>query len=232
MLKRREMNNHNREKNYYETRALLTLERLNLFETGYLVKSERPDFISADGKYGVEVTRTVYEEDAVNNTIFEKNLKGKSFTNVRKDLLRRFYSNGATPTFTHNLGLLPPNVFFGYAAKARWFSTNQACNTIKKKFLHINHTPYQESEILNLYVFSESFRDYELHHIRRIIDEIKKETYNRRFNTIYFDDCGWFYECNLDSDTIRFFDTQAFLHDICVEAKAFVDKDDVSLNER
>lgn len=226
------MANHNREKDYYETRARLTLERLNLFEAGYLVKSERPDFISVDGKYGIEVTRTVYKEDVENSAIFRKYLKGNNITNVRNDMVRRFYANGATPTFTHNLGIFPPNIFFGYGAKARWFSTNQACNAIKKKFQHINNTPYQESEILNLYVFSESFREYELHHIRRIIDEIKKETYNRRFNTIYFDDCGWFYECNLDSDTIRFFDTQAFLHDVCVEAKAFVDKGDVSLNEK
>ena len=226
------MANHNREKDYYETRARLTLERLNLFEAGYLVKSERPDFISVDGKYGIEVTRTVYKEDVENSAIFRKYLKGNNITNVRNDMLRRFYANGATPTFTHNLGIFPPNIFFGYVAKARWFSTNQACNTIKKKFQHINHTPYQESEILNLYVFSDSFRDYELHHIRRIIDEIKKETYTKRFNTIYFDDCGWFYECNLDSDTIRLFDTQAFLHDVCVGAKAFVDEDDVSLNEK
>ena len=130
------------------------------------------------------------------------------------------------------MSLFQQALIIGYATKARWFSTNHACNIIKKKFQLINNKPYQESEILNLYVFSESFMDYELHHIRQIIDEIKKRTYNRRFNTIYFDDCGWFYECNLDSDTIRFFDTQAFLHDICVEAKAFVDKDDVSLKKK
>ena len=108
------MANHNREKDYYETRARLTLERLNLFEAGYLVKSERPDFISVDGKYGIEVTRTVYKEDVENSAIFQKYLKCEqkiiqAFLNAMSSSCHWMYLNGFVTrvAFNLNLGAVP-----------------------------------------------------------------------------------------------------------------------------
>jgi hypothetical protein len=74
------------EKAYFEYYAKLHIDYACNFSPRYLKKSERPDFVSAENKLGLEVTRAVIEEWARREAVVKRHLK-----NSRRDfsLMRR-----------------------------------------------------------------------------------------------------------------------------------------------
>lgn len=68
------MKKHSFENDYYEIRALLTLQ--NLFENEYssLIRSESPDLKTLDNEIGIEITRTVNEQSKKEDVFFNKQL--------------------------------------------------------------------------------------------------------------------------------------------------------------
>jgi len=74
------------EKAYFEYYAKLHIDYACNFSPRYLKKSERPDFVSAENKLGLEVTRAVIEEWARQEAVVKRQLKkrGPDFSIIRK----------------------------------------------------------------------------------------------------------------------------------------------------
>ncbi len=74
------------EKAYFEYYAKLHIDYACNFSPRYLKKSERPDFVSAENKLGLEVTRAVIEEWARQEAIVKRQLKkrGPDFSVIRQ----------------------------------------------------------------------------------------------------------------------------------------------------
>lgn len=219
--------NHNREKQIYEMRAKLTLERLPELGLGSLVSSEMPDLLTQDGKFGIEVTRAITGNDAEQVAVFHKLLNGKSIQEIPQKTMLRFRKDGTKVVTTNHLGIVPSGIVCGYAPPAQWFSTQPVKDAIKRKLEHINQVQYQSTDKLALYVFTPMFKEYSKNKVQEVLDYIYpcQDAYIKSFDTIYIDDCGWFYECDMKRNIIRFFDTQSILHGINEDAKAFVDKE-------
>lgn len=74
------------EKAYFEYYAKLHIDYACNFNPRYLKKSERPDFVSAENKLGLEVTRAVIEEWARQEAVVKRHLKksGPDFSVIRE----------------------------------------------------------------------------------------------------------------------------------------------------
>ncbi len=74
------------EKAYFEYYAKLHIDYACNFSPRYLKKSERPDFVSAENKLGLEVTRAVIEEWARQEAVVKRQLKkrGPDFSVIRQ----------------------------------------------------------------------------------------------------------------------------------------------------
>lgn len=219
--------NHNREKQFYEMRAKLTLERLPGLELGSLISSEMPDLLTQDGKCGIEVTRAITGNDAEQVAVFHKLLNGKSIQEIPKKTMQRFRKDGTKVVTTDHLGIVPSDIVCGYSPAAQWFSTQPVKDAIKRKLEHINDVQYQSTDKLALYVFTSTFKDYSMNEVKEVLTHIYscQDICSKSFDTIYIDDCGWFYECDMRRKRVRFFDTQSILRRINEDAKAFVDKE-------
>lgn len=218
--------NHSKEKQFYEMRAKLTLERIPKLGYGQLIMSEKPDLLSSDGKYGIEVTRAIDNHDAEQIAIYQKLFDRKQIDEISPKNLELFCKDGSELLVTGDFNVEPPNIICGFSHSSWWFNTWKVKNAIKKKLLHINKVQYHTTERLALYVFTDSFMDYESSDIKDVLEHIFpcQDICKISFDTIYIDDCGWFYECDMRRKRFRFFDTQSILRSINEDAKAFVDK--------
>ena len=220
------MKQHDYEKIYYETRAKLTLQRLFPEELSSLISSDKPDLKTTDNKVGIEVTRAVSYHDAEKTSFFSKELCGKLESQVDHKKLEKFCNDGTRLLLKDDIGAEPDDEIIGFSPEAVWHNTQLVENTIKQKIIHINQVPYQDTERLNLYVFSDTFKDYKMSDMEELVDHIMKcqPICEKRFKILYFDDCGWFYRCDLESGEIIFYSTEEIIHAICVDAKAFAEE--------
>lgn len=218
--------NHNREKQFYEMRAKLTLERLPELGYGPLEMSEMPDLLTHDRECGIEITRAISNHDAEQTSIFQKHFEKKNIHEISQQKIDRFCKDGTRLIVTGDFGISPSDTICGYAPEARWFNTRPVKNAIKRKLIHINEVQYQTTDKLALYVFTPMFKDYSMNEVKEVLTHIYpcQDICPKSFDTIYIDDCGWFYECDMRRKRVRFFDTQSILRRINEDAKAFVDK--------
>ena len=215
------MANHNTNKNYYEIRALLTLQTLFPEKYQSLIHSDKPDLIDASNNMGVEVCRVVNDEFEKRFSYFSDSIKNKSIFDINEKGLNSFTANGNELILYDNIGLKPSDYVAGFYTNSTWHSNDLAIQCFIKKLETIKKNSNYGCNVLNLYVFSDSFTQYDLNDIKKIIAAIKNSAIysSVKIDTIYFDDCGWFYECKLATDEIEFFNTEKFLHNICVNSE-------------
>ena len=221
------MKQHDYEKIYYETRAKLTLQRLFPEEFNSLVSSDKPDLKTADNQIGIEVTRAINYHDAEKVAFFRKELCGRLRNQVDSKKLEKFCSDGTQiSVYNGSQDSILQGTILGFAPPAVWQNTQLVKNAIKQKIIHINRVPYQDTEQLNLYVFSDTFKSYEMSDMKEILDHIMRcqPICKKKFSVVYFDDCGWFYRCDLENGKIEFYSTEEIIHTICVDAKAFAEE--------
>lgn len=201
---------HNIEKNYYELRAQETL--IKLFGVS-LAHSDKPDLISESG-YGVEVTRAIDKTQEENFKFFQNKMKNKCINSIPPKSLKRFKKNNQeihTNPFNNKVFALSGSL---------WGSSGNVINSIKNKIDIINRNNYVVSNV-DLYVFTDSFRQYDEYDAQEIMHEIKtyQSDYDLRFKKIYLDDTGYFYVIDLVNEKTEFINTDPYLSEIVRSAK-------------
>lgn len=215
------MRTHISDKDFYEVRAELTINRLYGKKYKGLVRSDKPDLMTSDNKFGIEVTRALSPHDAEQSSFFAKELKNRSITEVPERKIDRFCSDGTEIIIGDSTYGQLQGKIIGYFPKAKWHNDKLVIETIERKVDTISRKGYRNVEHLELYVFSDSFKEYETEHITDIVNQTieyqsKKEI---KFETLFFDDCGWFYRCDLVHGNIEFQNTERITHRVCQEAK-------------
>lgn len=199
---------HNTEKNYYELRAQITLKKL--FDIS-LEHSDRPDLVSESG-YGIEITRAINTTQEENYKFFHNKMKNNSIHSIPKKSLNRFEKD--------NLEVLEiDNKIIGYTG-FRWHSNINVINAIKHKINLINQDGYSVNQI-DLYVFTDDFKQYDADDVKEIMTEIKvyQSQYNKHMNKVFLDDTGYFYVIDLANEKIEFINTDPYLSEIVRSAK-------------
>ena len=211
------MSKHNTEKDFYEIRALLTLQRVVGNEYNSLVRSESPDLVSAPKEFGVEITRTVDTESEAEHKFFNKEIKSHSVSEIDDKKLKSFQKSGKL------ISTLPIDGIqrvIGYSV-AHWHSNDLVIETISRKIQLVNNGNYQSLKHLDLYVFSDSFNEYDECDIEDIMEKtvIAQAQYDIRFRYVFFDDVYSFFQIDLHNQKYRRFDITDISHEICSQAK-------------
>ncbi|MBQ2955645.1 MAG: hypothetical protein IJE08_04200 [Clostridia bacterium] len=204
---------HDTHKYYYEYRALYTLEHLFPEKFRSLMHSDSPDLVTSDNSIGIEVVRAVSNKNEQAFAFFEKELKGKRVDEVPQNKLNRF-----TET---NLPLVYEDKIFGFSPVCGvWHNTRLLQHAVASKVKKLDGYSGRASK-LELYVFTDTFEDYEVDEIKQLVEILKAAQHSSefQFTTLYVDDCGWFYQCDLLNDKIEFFETKSYLRSICQSAK-------------
>ncbi len=211
------MGNHNLEKLFYEYRAKYTLEKLFFTEYGELTHSDKPDLISSNGD-GIEVTRAINPVRAKDDRFFNKNIRNNEDVGI--NTLKNFCKNSNIVVPFYDNGKFIGN---SYAYNV-WVSNDLIINTILNKISVINKNSYKKTNNLDLYIFSDSYKEYDEKDVFNILSDVKKDLNGIRF--LYIDDCGWFYKCDLLNGEVSFFNTENVLHSICTKARNKAEKKD------
>ncbi len=203
-------------KYFYEIRALLTLKALFAEKMESAVHSDSPDIHLSD-TCGIEVTRCTDNEDQ--KAFFDKYLQGKSISSVEKSKIYNFEKHG-NKIFEYN------GQIGGYIPEAKWHSTGNIINTIEKKIDKLNKSSYAGFVDIDLYVFSDSFDEYDIQDLKEITSVVisYQNTKSKKYNKLYFDDEGLLFECDLNSGEIYSYDIHNIIHNICVQAWAEAEK--------
>lgn len=208
---------HNISKNYYELRALYTLQALFPCEFENLIHSDKPDLFDQHNHLGIEVVRAANNSIEEYSSFFQNYLKCKSIKEIDKSKCEVFLKAGYKLLFSDDT---EPKVI-GYSSPAIWHSTAVLMNSISKK-TKLLETYMGNCAKMALYLFTDSFMEYETDDIIELVDYIyrKQQKKDCKYSTLYVDDCGWFYKCDIPSKSIRFYQTNSILHAVCEKAKA------------
>lgn len=211
------MSKHNREKDYYEIRALLTLEKFFKKEYGNLIRSESPDLISENREIGIEITRTVNNQSEQEHKIISKEIMNNSLTDIDREKIEFVQKSGKQIQFAVING---EKRAIGYS-DFLWHTNKLVIDTIVRKIELINKGKYQITKHLDLYVFSDSFNEYDDTDINEIMNEILnvQSKYDIKLRYIFFDDLCTLYLLDLLNKKINSYDMNCIIHDICVKAK-------------
>lgn len=212
--------NHSFHKYYYEFRALFTLQELFPAEYGSLIHGDKPDLFSETELIGVEVVRAIDPKMEENSSFFTNQLEHKLVGELSEKRLQKFLASGNELITKGDFELKPIDEIVGYRIPAFWGSTGNLDNAVARKTAYLDRTEW-EAETLDLYVFSDLFKWYEMDDIQSLVKKAQElqSTKEKQYRTLFVDDCGWFYRCDLQSGEIAFTDTDSILHDICVRAK-------------
>ena len=171
---------------YDELYAIELLKGSFLSNVEKFTKSESPDWVSGDGRIGVEVTRVQFKEEGKLNALWNKNV-GKE----RKDIKR------------NELDALKRNSFF-LENRLRGYGIIQDVPTLKNKAvatylrkeekLNSNFTIFQSNRLF-LFI-SCAFDDKDISEIARLILERRKQD-NVKFDIIYILNDDQFYVIEL-----------------------------------
>ena len=88
------MRNHNTEKDFYEIKSQITLQKLFRNEYSRLIRSESPDLITDDLDIGVEITRAINQQDKKEREFFHNSLMNSDISRVDLKILKIFQKNG------------------------------------------------------------------------------------------------------------------------------------------
>ena len=213
--------NHNMPKNYYEYRALYTLQALYPLEYGDFAHGDKPDLFNLDTSAGVEVVRAVDPKSEENMAYFNRNLNNRLLCEIPDRQLLKFEESDNHIITMGDLSLEPSDMVVGYIPSAYWFNLNRLTNAVNKKTGYLDRTEWK-TETLELYLFTDSFKEYEIQDVLELVKhtQVAQADKNRKYQTLFVDDCGWFYRCDLQGDRIMFHNTENILYDICVKSKA------------
>ena len=212
--------NHNFHKHYYEFRALFTLQKLFPVEYGSLIHGDKPDLFCEAESVGVEVVRAIDPKMEENSSFFTNKLEHQLIRELPQKRLQKFLSSGNELITKGDFDLEPIDEIVGYSIPAFWGNTGNLDNAIARKIAYLDRTEWK-ADTLDLYVFSDLFKWYEMDDIRSLVNKAQElqGAKEKQYRTLFVDDCGWFYRCDLQSGEIVFIDTGSILHDICVRAK-------------
>lgn len=109
----------------------------------------------------------------------------------------------------------------GYSFAA-WHSNELVIDTIARKIRLINKGKFQITKHIDLYVFSDSFDEYDDDDIDEIMNAaIKNQNeYEIQFRYIYFDDLYSFVMIDLSNRNYKRFDIRNIITNICEQAKS------------
>lgn len=220
-------NRHNIGKAYYEYRALFTLQKLFPSEYDSFLHNDKPDLYNDEQDMGIEVVRGTNAQSEKRMSFFQKHIDMRLLDEIPRDKMKWFEMNGCEVITGADLGVMGEERAVGYIPEARWFSTINLERAIKQKVEYIDRTNWRVNQ-LSLYVFSDSFKEYDLPDIIKLVKFTQDlQSYkNRKYKSLYIDDCGWFYRCDLQNSRIMFYDTEKILHEICVMAKEAAERND------
>lgn len=156
------------EKAYFEYYAKLHIDYACNFSPRYLKKSERPDFVSAENKLGLEVTRAVIEEWARQEAVVKRYIgKGMPGEIVRKNIEAECKHG-----FEGNIEVLDGCVCYSHTKGAYNTSIHidRIIERINEKMNLLSN--YQSCDEYWLYVFSETptLNKYDMRDIKNFCD--------------------------------------------------------------
>ena len=220
--------NHNMHKNYYEYRALYTLQKLYPSEYGNFIHGDKPDLFDPNTSVGVEVVRAVDPKSEENMAYFNRYLNKRPLCEIPDKQLLNFEESDNHIITMGDLSLEPFDMVIGYTPPAIWFNLNSLKNAINKKTDYLDRTTWK-TETLELYLFTDSFKEYELQDVFEIVryTQVMQTGKKRQYRSLFVDDCGWFYRCDLQNSRIIYHNTEEILHEICVRSKETADRSDI-----
>ena len=212
--------NHNMQKNYYEYRALYTLQKLYPLEYGKFLHGDKPDLFEPDNSVGVEVVRAVDPRREEDMAYFNRYLSKRSLCEIPDKQLLKFEESDNHIITMRDCLLEPSDMVIGYVPPGFWMNLNILKNAINKKTDYLDRTQWK-TKALELYLFTDSFKEYEIQDIFDLVRHTQEaqKGKSKRYRSLFVDDCGWFYRCDLQGSRIMFHNTEDILHDICVRSK-------------
>lgn len=208
---------HHLEKNFYEIRALLILQKLFGNEYNTLYRSECPDLISINQEFGVEITRAIDKKTESEHKYFNNKLKNHRISEINKNKLETFQNS---EKLKRKIFYSENNIIKGYSF-FKWHSNDLLIETIHHKIKLINDGNYKPLQNIDLYVFSDSFNDYDDVDINEIMRKTidNQKHFKIKFRNIYFDDLYFLYKIDLHSCQYEKYYIKDIIHDICLQSR-------------
>ena len=209
------MDEHNREKYFYEILAGLVLKVFFPAEYSKLHHSDKPDLIDERSCVGVEVCRTIdpYEEEKY--SYWNKKLKKRPVSTVKDELTK--YLDSEYDVIIRDVDGVPTIV--GMSPPAKWETNDCLLNTIKKKAEKIQKGQYTEVSVLDLYIYSDAFEEREKQEIQTIFADTVNILCDSRIRYLFIDEFGWLYRCTVENGEIIYIDTKKVYKELQMEAK-------------
>ena len=209
------MNEHNREKNYFELLAALVLKEFFPEDYSLLKHYDKRDLRNKE-LVGVEVCRALDPYEAEKNSFWNKNLKMRAVDEVQEELTK--FCDNEYDVIKWDVDGVPSIV--GMSPPAKWITNNCLISTIKKKIKKIQKGKYASVESLDLYVFSDSFEERGLQEIQSLLSDTNSILRDAGIRYLFLDEYGWLYRCSIMDGEILFINTKSKYNALQVEAMA------------
>lgn len=217
-----EKHRHDYEKRYFEITAKMILENVYGESLGALIISDKPDIVSKDQSFGIEVTRIINPGVKIREDYFAKEMVGKQYKHLDVAGLKRFEKDGfevLTNERIHNTQ--GDETVTAYISPVFCLTTQPARDAIIKKLDKINSGKFQTVEKLYLYLIADYVFNYSKGDIQEIVDCFAEENSKavQKFNGLFIDNWEQLYRYDCVTRKAEVVVLNGLHDNICDEAR-------------
>lgn len=221
-----EKHRHDYEKRYFEITAKMILENVYGESLGTLTISDKPDIVSKDQSFGIEVTRIINPGVKIREDYFAKEMVGKQYKHLDVAGLKRFEKDGfevLTNERIHNTQ--GDETVTAYISPVFCLTTQPAEDAIIKKLDKINSGEFQTVGKLYLYLIADYVFNYSEGDIQEIVECFVDENTkaDSKFNGLFIDNWEQLYRYDYATHETKKVELNELHSSICDEARKLAD---------
>lgn len=224
-----EKHRHDYEKRYFEITAKMILENVYGESLGALLISDKPDIISKDQSFGIEVTRVIDPGQKIREDYFAKEIAGKQYKHLDVEGLKRFEQDGfEVLTNEHIHNSQGDDTVTAFISPVFCLTTEPAKDAIIKKLDKINTGKFQTVRNLYLYLIANYVFNYTESDIQEIVDCFVEENTKAvsKYNGLFIDNWEQLYRYDYATRKTEVVVLNGLHDSICNKARRLADLGD------